>query len=75
MSSGTSLEPSVSLWGDGNERLLNARFVSDVVNGRQADIAVETVDLNDGQGPTGLLHGQVKMSPIRAADLYMQVSK
>jgi hypothetical protein len=56
MSSGTSNEPTVTVWGDGRTRRIGARCLSSSDPSRDVDVEVDIVDFNDDQKPAVVLN-------------------
>ena len=52
MTTRTSDEATVTIWGDRHLRQASARLVSDFDSAHEADIHVDVVDFNDDQEPT-----------------------
>ncbi|GFG95317.1 hypothetical protein [Mycobacterium timonense] len=55
-SQGTSDQPTVTVWGDGQARKIIARLVSAVDSQHEAEIDVDVMDFNDDQRPTVVLN-------------------
>ncbi|MDR3658509.1 MAG: hypothetical protein P4L48_23550 [Mycobacterium sp.] len=56
MSSGTSSELTVYLWGDGHDRRIDASCLSSRGQSRDVGVEVDVLDFNDDQEPTVVLN-------------------